>query len=70
MLKEAQLFYAFNNQYATPLDWLHNSLGEDGDVFLYQYYQFMDLFNQNESSRKLKRYMEKKENERLMGEIG
>ena len=70
MLKEAQLFYAFDSQYATPLDWLHDSLGEDGDVFLYQYYQFMDLFNQNESSKKLKRYMEQKENERLMAEIG
>lgn len=52
-LKEAQLYYAYKNKFATPLDWLHDSLGEDGDNFQYRFHQYMDIFKTVTASKKL-----------------
>lgn len=42
LLKELQLYYAYKDYFDSPLDFLHHSLGEDGDDFLYSYYQYMN----------------------------
>lgn len=40
-MHEAQLYYAYRVLYVTPLDYLHESLDERGDDFLYNYYLYM-----------------------------
>lgn len=53
-LKDGQLYYAYKNKFATPLDWLHDSLGEDGDNLQYRFYQYVDAFKTVAATKKVK----------------
>lgn len=44
ILREAQLFHAARPLYETPLDALHDALGDEGDMFYYNYYQCLSVF--------------------------
>lgn len=41
MLHDAQLYYAYKDKFDSPLEYLHEALEEDGDPFLYKYYQYL-----------------------------
>lgn len=45
-LKEHQLYYAYRDYFNTPLEYLHESLGDSGDDFLYHYYQYMSVLEE------------------------
>lgn len=53
VLKEAQLYYAYRDFFNTPLEYLHESLGDSGDDFLYHYHQYMGAMQ--EMRRQLRR---------------
>lgn len=46
MLHDAQLYYAYKDKYDSPLEYLHDSLGENGDDFLYKYYRYMSCLEE------------------------
>lgn len=60
VLKEAQLYNVYKSRYRSPLDWLHVSLGNEGDDFLYQQGQFMEMYRHRETGNKVKRYQKEK----------
>lgn len=43
-LKKAKLYYAYVDMYNSPLDYLHDTLGQARDWFLYNYYRYMDAY--------------------------
>lgn len=47
-LKDAKLYYAYRDYYNTPLEYLHESLGESCDTFLYHHYQYMGVLEEME----------------------
>lgn len=51
-LKKVKLYYAYREHYNTPLDYLHQSLGDAGDEFLYHHYQYMSAFKDMEALMK------------------
>ena len=44
VLRDAQLFHAARPMYETPLDALHDALGDEGDMFYYNFYQCLAVF--------------------------
>ena len=50
---ETQLYYAYRDFLNTPLEYLHESLGESGADFLYHYHQYMGAMQ--EMRRQLRR---------------
>ena len=46
MLHDAQLYYAYKDKFDSPLEYLHEALGEEGDSFLYKYYQYMSCIEE------------------------
>ena len=45
ILRDAQLFHSARPLYETPLDALHDALGDEGDVYYYNYYQCISVFS-------------------------
>lgn len=45
-LDSAYIFYAYSGVYDSPLDLLHNSIGDKKDDFLYNFYSFMGVFDE------------------------
>lgn len=60
VLKDAQLYNVYKSRYHSPLDWLHISLGEEGDDFLYQQGQFMEMYRHRKTGKKFKKYQKEK----------
>ena len=52
ILKKVKLYYAYRDHFNTPLDYLHESLGDSGDAFLYYHYQYVNVFNDTKSEIK------------------
>lgn len=61
-LKEGKLYHAYKDKYSSPLDWLHDSLGEDANNLYYRFQQFNELFPKVEKELKAKKKLEGKKN--------
>ena len=48
ILKNASLYYIYREFYESPLMYLHTSLGDSGDQFLFNYYLFKDALKESE----------------------
>ena len=59
-LKEGKLYHAYKDKYSSPLDWLHDSLGEDANNLYYRFQQFNELFPKVEKELKAKKKWEGK----------
>lgn len=52
ILRKAHLYYAYRELYSTPLEFFHNSLGEDErNEMLYHFYKYMDKYQTIESQK-------------------
>lgn len=60
ILKKASLYYAYKEMFESPILYLHFSLGDDGDPFLFNYYQFADVERAMEAERKAEEKEKKK----------
>ena len=45
-LDKACLYYAYSGIYESPLELLHYSIGKDKDDFLYEFYSYMNVFDE------------------------
>lgn len=45
-LRKAKLYYAYKDFYNTPLEYLHEALGENSDNFLYHHYQYLNTLTE------------------------
>lgn len=59
-LKEGKLYHAYKDKYSSPLDWLHDSLGEDANNLYYRFQQFNELFPKVEKELKAKKKLKGK----------
>lgn len=59
-LKEGKLYHAYKDKYSSPLDWLHDSLGENANNLYYRFQQFNELFPKVEKELKAKKKLEGK----------
>ena len=59
-LKEGKLYHAYKDKYSSPIDWLHDSLGEDANNLYYRFQQFNELFPKVEKELKAIKKLEGK----------
>ena len=48
LMHDAMLYSPYHEFYDTPLEYLHDALGADGDDFLFDYYQYMNAYEEVE----------------------